>query len=233
MEADRIEHDVEHFRPKASIARWDVPAHLREELRAAGFRVNQPHRGSEPGYRLLAYHILNYATVCKECNSVLKRNLFPITGKRSSDARDPTKLASEGALLIYPLGSHDADPEDLIEFCGASPQVRAVSGHDRLRALVTIEVFGLDDWRGRRSLILDRMEWVEKLLWALQRRHRGQDASNARKAIERLTSTTFRHANCLRSFRRLYEKNPVEAERLYEEKIRPLLESYSPAKGLS
>lgn len=59
LEADRIEHDVEHFRPKASVARWDVPAHLREELRAAGFRVNQPHRGSEPGYRLLAYHILN------------------------------------------------------------------------------------------------------------------------------------------------------------------------------
>jgi hypothetical protein len=234
LEADKIEHDVEHFRPKAKVARWKVPEHLLPEFQAAGVRVKQPAQGSEPGYRLLAYHILNYATACKECNSVLKRNLFPITGKRLSGAKDPARLKTEGALLLYPLGHVDIDPEDLIEFQGISPQANAASGLDRLRALVTIEIFGLDDWRRRRSLILDRADRIEKLFWALQRRDRGSastDASDAKKAIKRLTSTTSRHANCLRSFCRLYERSPGEAERFYEDEVKPYLESYSPGKG--
>ncbi len=97
LEADKIEHDVEHFRPKAKVARWKVPRHLLPEFQAVGLGVNQPAQGSEPGYRHLAYHILNYATACKECNSVLKRNLFPITGKRLSNAKDPAKVEAEGA----------------------------------------------------------------------------------------------------------------------------------------
>lgn len=234
LEADRIEHDVEHFRPRTRVARWSLPDRLLPEFRAAGVRVNQPAQGKEPGYRLLAYHILNYATACKECNSVLKRNYFPITGKRFSNARDPTRLESEGALLIYPLGQVDTDPEDLIEFQGISPQAKAETGLDRLRALVTIDVFGLDDWRRRRSLILDRADRIEKLLWALQRRDRGSppnDVRDATRAIDRLTSTTSRHANCLRSFHRLYGRNPGEAERLYQDAIKPYLESYSSGRG--
>jgi hypothetical protein len=184
----------------------------------------------------MAYYILNYATACKECNSVLKRNLFPITGKRLCSAKAPAKLKSEGALLIYPIGRVDSDPEDLIEFQGISPQAKATAGLDRLRAMVTIEIFRLDDWRERKSLIQDRLEWIEKLFWALQRRDRGAPANDvvaARKAIARLTSTTFRHANCLRSFLRLFERNPDEAEGLYEDAMRAYLESYSPAKSSS
>ena len=232
LEADKIEHDVEHFRPKARVARWNVPEHLVPEFQAAGVRVNQPVKGSEPGYRLLAYHLLNYATACKECNSVLKRNLFPITGKRLSNAKDPARLKTEGALLIYPIGHVDTDPEELIEFKGISPRAKAGAGLDRLRAMVTIEIFRLDDWRDRKSLIHDRLEWIEKLLWALQRRDRGapsNDVLNAKKAIARLTSFTFRHANCLRSFHRLYERNRGEAEGFYEEAKR-YLESYSSGK---
>jgi hypothetical protein len=235
LEAVKIEHDVEHFRPKAKVARWEVPKHLLPESEAAELRVIQPADGSEPGYRLLAYHILNYATACKECNSVLKRNLFPITGKRLSNAKDPAKLKAEGALLIYPIGGVDTDPEDLIEFQGISPQAKAAAGLDRLRAMITIEIFRLDDWRKRRSLIHDRFEWIEKLWWALQRRDRGappNDVIDAKKAIARLTSSSFRHANCLRSFHRLYEGNRGEAERVYEEAKR-YLESYSPLRGAS
>jgi hypothetical protein len=233
LEADRIEHDVEHFRPKAKVARWNVPEHLLPELQAAGVQIHQPAQGSEPGYRLLAYHILNYATACKECNSVLKGNLFPITGKRLSGARDPARLKTEGALLIYPLGDLDTDPEDLIEFQGISPRAKAAAGLDRLRALVTIEIFGLDDWRRRKSLIFDRAEWIEKLLWALQRRERGsppKDVTDANKAIDRMTAATFRHANCLRSFLRLYKRSPRAAKRLYEDAVKPYLESYSSDK---
>src|SRR5262249_2532638 len=32
LEADRIEHDVEHFRPKAKVARWEVPKWIQEPL---------------------------------------------------------------------------------------------------------------------------------------------------------------------------------------------------------
>jgi hypothetical protein len=233
LEADRIERDVEHFRPKARVARWKVPEHLLPEFQAVGVQLEQPSHESEPGYRLLAYHMLNYAAACKECNSVLKRNLFPITGKRLSNAKNPTTLKSEGALLIYPIGGVDTDPEKLIEFSGVSPQARATTGFDRLRAMVTIEVFRLDDWRGRKSLIHDRREWVEKLLMALKLRDLGgpvNDVINARKVIARLTSSPFRHANCLRSFHRLYERDPGEADKVYKD-VTKCLESYSSKKG--
>ena len=230
IEADRIEHDVEHFRPKTKVSRWKVPEHLLLEFRAAGHRVNQPAEGSEPGYRLLAYHLLNYAAACKQCNSILKRNLFPITGKRLSNAKDPARLKSEGALLIYPVDHVDTDPEDLIEFQGISPRAKAAVGLDRLRALVTIEIFRLDDWRNRKSLIHDRLEWVEKLRWALKQRDRGEppnEVNKANQAIARLTSTGFRHANCLRSFHRLYERSRREAEKYYEYAKEYLPRSYS------
>jgi hypothetical protein len=236
LEADRIGHDVEHFRPKAKVSRWDIPEWFQQELDAAGIEVKQPASGHEPGYPLLAYHVLNYATACKQCNSVLKRNLFPIKGKRRSDAKEPAKLTSEGAFLIYPIGSIDDDPEDLIEFEGVSPQAKAAAGFDRLRAMVTIEIFRLADWRERKPLIQDRLEWIEKLLWALRQRDRGgppNDVSNAKKAIAQLTSPTFRHANCLRSFKRLYDCNPGEAEKLYESEMKKYLNSVSSKKGSS
>lgn len=233
IEAARIEHDVEHFRPKTKVSRWKVPEHLLREFYAAGVQVNQPAAGSEPGYRLLAYHLLNYAVACKQCNSALKRNLFPITGKRISNAKDPATLNSEGAHLIYPLDHVNTDPEDLIEFQGISPRAKAANGLDRLRALVTIEIFQLDNWRSRKSLLYDRLEWVEKLWLALKQRDRGEspnDVHDANRTIARLTSTGFRHANCLRSFHRLYERNPDEAERFFKVAM-IYLESYSSGRG--
>jgi hypothetical protein len=235
IEAARIEHDVEHFRPKTKVSRWKVPEHLLREFHAAGVQVNQPAEESELGYRFLAYHVLNYAAACKQCNSVLKRNLFPITGKRLSNAKDPARLKSEGALLIYPIDHVDTDPEDLIEFQGISPRAKAAAGLDRLRALVTIEIFQLDDWRSRKSLIYDRLEWVEKLWLALKQRDRGEspnDVHDANQTIARMISTGFRHANCLRSFHRLYERSPGEAEGFYKVAMK-YLQSYSSGKGPS
>jgi hypothetical protein len=130
LEADEIEHDVEHFRPKAKVSHWNVPESVKQELAAARIKVKQPDSGDEPGYRLLAYHPFNYATACKRCNSVLKGSLFPIKGRRRTDAKDPATLKSEGAFLIYPIGSIDDDPEDLIEFVGVSPQAKAIAGFD-------------------------------------------------------------------------------------------------------
>src|SRR5262245_10956839 len=82
----KIEQDVEHFRPKAAVTAWKVPARLTK----AGVTATQPSGAqSEPGYSQLAYHPLNYAMACKQCNSVLKKNYFPIAGARKFGGNDP------------------------------------------------------------------------------------------------------------------------------------------------
>jgi hypothetical protein len=81
-------------------------------------------------------------------------------------------------------------------------------------------------------LIQDRAEWVEKLWMALKQRDRGgppTDVNNAKSIIARLTTPAFHHANCLRSFKRLYDRDRAEAERLYEV-AKEYLTSYSPKK---
>jgi hypothetical protein len=66
---------------------------------------------------------------CKTCNSTLKKNHFPIEGTRDSASTDPAQMSDEKALLIYPIGATDDDPEQLIEFEGLSPvqNLRVVS----------------------------------------------------------------------------------------------------------
>ena len=49
--------------------------------------------------------------------------------------------------------------------------------------------------------------------------------SVAKEAVARMTSTRFRHANCLRCFRRLYEADPGKAAKVYEA-ARSYLKSY-------
>ncbi len=226
LENENIEHDVEHFRPKTKVSRWQPSPALVD----AGVVIQQPDSGSEPGYRLLAYHPLNYATSCKTCNSILKADRFPIRGTRQSSATDPATLKEEEAYLIYPISDIDDDPETLIEFDGISPRPVAGSrAFGRLRALVTIEFFKLEDWRERKSLLLDRAELIEKLYWALERRTSGATAADVelgKQAAERMTSHKFRHANCLRSFRRLYESNRAKAVAMYDT-IKEYLQSYS------
>jgi hypothetical protein len=225
LEEENIEHDVEHFRPKSKVSRWQVPRSLAGE----GVSVNQPASGGESGYRYLAYHVLNYATACKYCNTVLKKDHFPIRGNRRPDAKDPDKLRAENAYLIYPIGDGDDDPEELIGFTGLIPSPKKARGTGRLRALVTIEFFKLADWRTRKSLLLDRAEWIEKLFWALERTRPGTppgDMAKARAAVDRLTSTKFRHANCLRSFKRLYEADRTKARKIYED-VQTYLQSYT------
>ena len=167
IEDQPIEQDVEHFRPKKPVKRWPIPKSIEQELEAGGSQIRQPATGSEPGYRLLAYHPWNYVASCKTCNSVLKQSYFPVAGTRDPDARKPAGLRErEQPYLIFPLGDLDDDPEDLITFYGLSPQPRR-NGFDRLRALVTIELLGLDDHRKRKGLLLARARAIEKLYIAL------------------------------------------------------------------
>lgn len=214
IEDQAIEQDVEHFRPKNRITRWRVPRMLDGE----GITRAQPATGSEAGYRLLAYHPLNYVIACKTCNSIMKRDYFPIAGVRNSTATNPRALAAERAYLIYPVGDLDSNPEDLIEFHGLSPQPRR-TGFDRKRALVTIEVFKLDDVNKRKEILRDRAESIEHLYLALRIRDGPTttvaDTQNANQAIVRLTSPKSRHTNCLRCYERLWNSNRPEAEAIY------------------
>ncbi len=192
-------------------------------MKSAGIVVRQPASGDEPGYQHLAYHPLNYVAACMTCNRILKKNYFPIAGSRRTDASDPATCTAEKPLLIYPLSDIDEDPEELIEFRGLSPEAKASSGFRRCRGLMTIWLFRLDDWRRRKELNKDRAEFLEKLFWALRQRDRPtntrREIVEAKEAISRLTSKRFRHANCLRSFLRLYESDHAEAEVIYDKVV--------------
>ncbi len=50
LEAQPIEHDVEHYRPIKKVARWKIPKSLAAQITS----VRQRARGSEPGYSTLA-----------------------------------------------------------------------------------------------------------------------------------------------------------------------------------
>lgn len=214
-EHGRIEHDLEHFRPKKKSKPWKLP----RELSQAGVTLTAPLAGSsDPGYHLLVYNPLNYCTSCKTCNSSLKGNNFPIGAVRNTSGSDPIPLHSEQPLLLNPVGDFDADPEDLISFYGLSPTASSSSGYDRQRALVIIVFFRLDDvsrkylFRERANIITSLFSYLdlfenantlgERLVW--------------RQLIDIATSPGSSHTNCARSFLRLYERNRNEAAELFQ-----------------
>jgi hypothetical protein len=226
----RIEQDVEHFRPKAEVHCWELPP----DLIAAGVVVRQPADGTpELGYRFVAYHPFNYAAACKPCNSVLKANLFPLTRRRRTEARRPPALTTEGAYLIYPIGDIDENPETLITFEGAIPIPARASGHSRLRALVTISIFKLDDPVERKVFFQGRARALESLYLNLQEIDEGTDAAvvaAATRNVRRMLRDAGPHANCLRCFRRLYRRSPDEARSCFIA-LSEFLDTTSPGDG--
>lgn len=60
VEVGKVDHDVEHFRPKGNVKAWKAPKKLINQ----GVAITAaPNEGK--GYHLLPYHILNYASACK------------------------------------------------------------------------------------------------------------------------------------------------------------------------
>ena len=133
---------VEHFRPKSGVDDWPPANHPRK----AEFTYASTGQ-SAVGYHLLAYHPLNYVAACQRCNTSRKRAYFPIAvPPRGTAVADPVALfALERPYLIYPLGEHDANPEDLIKFNGIIPYANSpIDGYEQRRADVTIDVFDLE-----------------------------------------------------------------------------------------
>ena len=209
----RGEQDIEHFRPKGAVREWEVP----KDLRRRGLHV-APVPPDNEGYYRLAYHVFNYAASCKPCNSALKKNGFPIAGIYRFEADDLETLKDEEAYLIYPVGNVDEDPEDLIEFHGVVPRPVAEDGHRRNRALVTIEFFKLHDPGERENLLLDRALMITALYRLLLDGTSGGkvDADGNPKSVIAGRGRTFPHLNCAKSFIRLFESDPEEAQEIYE-----------------
>jgi hypothetical protein len=208
------EQDVEHFRPKGGVKAWRMPKALKE----SGITPTKVPKDFK-GYYLLPYHPFNYSASCKPCNSALKKDYFPIAGTYDCEGESPQNLLKEDPFLIYPIGDFDDNPEDLISFHGTSPQPLAADGHARERALVTIEFFKLDDANKRKNLFRERAIIIVALFTLLEKQSKSPNEEERNRALNVINGFLGSHAphtNCARSFKRLYEVDPVEAEAVFE-----------------
>jgi hypothetical protein len=209
-----VEQDVEHFRPKGSVRAWKLPKPLKNQGITATAVPNE-----DRGYFLLPYHPFNYSAACKPCNSALKKDYFPIAGKYDLTGDNPAKLAKEKPFLICPVGDFDDAPENLIRFHGVSPQPVAPNGHDRERALVTIEFFKLDDEAKRKNLLRERAVVIIALYPQLEKLANGATGNakvEAQKLVDGFTAPKSAHTSCARSYRDLFRSNRAEAKAVFD-----------------
>jgi hypothetical protein len=211
----KIEHDIEHYRPKSSVKAWPT-AKIKKALKL-NYQFTTGN-ASANGYYLLPYNILNYATACKVCNTPLKSNYFPIlTENRLINTDNFRMLKAEKALLLYPIGSIDKDPEKIITFQGTVPIPAVSEGTDEYnRANVTIDFFRLAV--EREDLIRERALIIKALFIA----YRHQDSSDsvdredAILTIKMALSGSEPHTNCARSFYKVCEKDMALASKYYD-----------------
>ncbi len=190
----KVEWDVEHFRPKGRVTEWE------------------PGTGpaSQSGYYLLALDWRNYMASCKRCNSAHKGDRFPIAKPpRQFNSTDPARLDRELPYLPFALGKAADDPEDLITFIGWKPVPKSPSL--RKRAELVIRFFELD---ASEDLIEARCNAIVAIYTYLRNRDHGdkEAKADARDMLAIVVADRFEHANCARSFIRLYESDPNEAK---------------------
>jgi hypothetical protein len=193
-EYGRIEFDLEHFRPKSSVAAWPTAA-----PHAPSFSF--PTGAAGTGYYWLAYDPQNYAASCKTCNSPLKANFFPVAGRRGAAGRTIDKLSAEKPFLCYPLGDLDEDPEKLVTFMATTAVPAARAGHRRRRGEVIIEFFQLN----RRDMLhRERARLISILGTSLRALADGSGDDMDRTVVTNMQAAGVPHAGCLRAFDRLW-----------------------------
>ena len=201
----QYELDLEHFRPKGMVRKWRRP----KSLAGQGVAPTDPPARNK-GYYLLSYHLLNYAAACKPCNSGIKKNYFPISGKYDFGGTDPMRMQAEAPFLLFPVGRLDVDPETVLSFYGILPQSRPGNRFLRIRGLVTIDFFGLDDVLGRKNLMRERATAIFVLNhWLTKVADNGDPGAAAQ--VARMIAPTAPHANCARSFERLFYSDRTQA----------------------
>ena len=219
-ELGRHELDVEHFRPKKNVKKYRFPRSLITE----GIPLTPPP-AANTGYYLLVYHLLNYAVACKACNSGLKKNHFPISGSYDLTGSDPATMGAERPWLLYPIGRLDVDPEEVIRFNGVFPRSDATDPLLKRRGFVTIVFFGLDDVFARKNLMKERAQVILALHAMLVKAERGDTDAGA--VVDTMLAPTAPHANCARSFDRLFHSDRPRADEVHHTVVR-FLSSLSP-----
>jgi hypothetical protein len=166
----------------------------------------------------LAYDLTNYAVSCKPCNSARKSNAFPIAGVRGAALADVHTLnSSEEPFLIYPLGDLDEDPETLITFRGIVAVPSHADGWKHRRALVTIDLFALNE---REEFWPERFRVIREVWNAFKTIHTDPDPDQkaaAQRAMTAILADNAPHASCARCFERLTREKPLEAWEIYVE----------------
>lgn len=195
----KIEFDLEHFRPKSSVLAW--PVYGRHEY-SYDFATGD---GNPAGYYWLPYELSNYAASCKVCNSNLKSNFFPVAGKRVTE---PSDLARENALLCYPFGDSDADPEELITFIATTAVPKVKSGPKHRRGRVIIDFFDLNK---REQLHRERASMIIILGNSLVSLANGSGDDTDEELVARLVEPVYPHTNCLRAYRAGWYKDQTFA----------------------
>lgn len=215
-------HDVEHFRPKNRITKWQSTL----EFNGLGIAITDP--AVSKGYHLLTYNLLNYSMACGPCNQTLKRDRFPIKGNYNTSMENPsTESDAEEPLLLYPIGQDDDNCEDLISFDGAVPTVVASNGLPFERAITTIEFFRLSRADERGKLFKERCSKIIIIGTLLE----GVDPANFDGIIGTFTADFRDHANCGRAYVELLKNDPTKAAEVLEEAIE-FVRTYIPDEEL-
>ena len=204
----KIEHDVEHFRPKNAIVAWKPPKN-----HPAVAHVNGPAAAS--GYYWLAYTIENYAAACKPCNSTEKSNFFPIIGARGQAVEPVATLNKhEKPLLIFPMNE---DPEALITFRGIVAVPIHKAGAKFLRGITTIALFNLN---GRGELWEDRFRAIRAVFQAFALVNTGGTQAirdDAVVTITELTAAAAPQSACAKAYLETLRSDPAGAWEIYQE----------------
>jgi len=198
------EQHVEHFRPKGQALAWPSAA---SDL-SYEYETGQALDG---GYYWLAYEPLNYLTACYTCNVHRKRDYYPIMADRGPQHGTVRELLKkEKPFLIYPLTDVDIDPEEVLCFEGVVPAYRSKAWQRRRRADIIIDFFALDI---RDELVIERYAVIDRMYDKLRLRQIGDadEQLEAQEEIDDMIADNAPHANCARSFLRVYEEDPHKA----------------------
>ncbi|MFU8805111.1 MAG: hypothetical protein ACNA8W_14955 [Bradymonadaceae bacterium] len=213
----KIEHDVEHFRPKGSVGLWPTEGITRTRGLTYDFPLGDP---DPTGYYLLTYDPHNYATSCKTCNSTMKGSYFPIAGTRALTKTDAIELdrkldRKEEPYLVLPIGDRGQDPEAILRFTGVVAVPRYRTGHRYRRARVIIDLFGLNE---REELLVDRARMITHLFlaYAHATNPMGVLVREGRAVMRAMMHESAPHANCARCYGRMLEEDPVGAREVFD-----------------
>ncbi len=206
VQADRqenkVESDVEHYRPKKKTTAWVSDTKVKT--------------GRSAGYVWLAVNVGNYLLSCKTCNTTHKKNGFPIAGLVGQKRQSIVALnAREKPFLLYPIGDFDDDPENLIDWEGFVPIPKIAKSDDAFRfhrAQVNIEFFKLDGRHDVRRGCAEQIRLVWRTFLLLKIPEEKPQAQAFLEACK--TDSSLTHAACVRAFLRLVASDVQKAKQV-------------------